>query len=438
MSETMKFTPKYSDIRVEEGELRFVLSGDDDYGLDKSLVNAIRRTLLTDIPSVGFKLTQTGENNDLIMVTNNSSLHNEMLSHRISFMPLYIDPMNYMRNYLFECKVIHDNMKEPYKFITMNDIQIYPLKEGLLERVEKLLDDSYDLSHEDERIIRDKLDNLDIENYDLNKPLSQKEKDKILRPFEFRGNKHYCLITELKQTNTEDTHQEIHFYGSPSLGYGYEDAKFQGVSQSTYSFKNDEKLMNDVLAERIKIEGIEKDDIESYSRKFILKEGERYFHRDNNDEPNVYDFSIKSVHYYDSSQILKVALKILLERCENFKLQMIEYLKDSESDVSVEEHKENIYHIEVENESHTLGNLYQSHMMRYQIDDKSLINLLGYKKPHPLEDKILFIVSLNPSHKLVVGDEVSKITNMFTTLIEGIDSLINDIRKLSKVTEKAF
>jgi DNA-directed RNA polymerase alpha subunit len=82
MSETMKFTPKYSDIRVEEGELRFVLSGDDDYGLDKSLVNAIRRTLLTDIPSVGFKLTQTGENNDLIMVTNNSSLHNEMLSHR--------------------------------------------------------------------------------------------------------------------------------------------------------------------------------------------------------------------------------------------------------------------------------------------------------------------------------------------------------------------
>ena len=38
---------EYSDIRIEDGELRFVISGDDDYGFDKSLVNAIRRTLLT-------------------------------------------------------------------------------------------------------------------------------------------------------------------------------------------------------------------------------------------------------------------------------------------------------------------------------------------------------------------------------------------------------
>lgn len=437
MTDTSKFTPKYSDIRFEEGELRFVLSGDDDYGFDKSLVNAIRRTLLTDIPSVGFKLTQTGENNDLIMVTNNTSLHNEMLSHRISYMPLYLDPINYMRNHLFECKVKLDG-KEPFKFITMNDLNIYPLNPGLSEQYEKMIDDSYDLSPEDEKIVRDKLSKTDLENYDLNKPLSQKEKDKIFQPFEFRGNNHYCLITELKQTHTEDSHQELHFYGTPSVGYGYEDAKFQGVSQSTYSFKIDDKMVENVLRERIKIEDIDKDDIETYSRKFMLRESERYFHRDNTDQPNIYDFSIKSCHYYDSSRILKVAVQTLIDKCVNFKLQMIEYLKDSDSIVSVEEKRENIYHIEVENESHTLGNLYQSHMMRYSINDKSLIHLLGYKKPHPLEDKILFIVALNPSHKLIVGDEISKVNNMFNVLIGGIDSLINDIRTLSKITDKTF
>ena len=178
MSESGKFTPKYSDIRVEDGELRFTLSGDDEYGFDKSLVNAVRRTLLTDIPTVGFNLTPTGENNDLIMVTNNSSLHNEMLTHRISFMPLYINPENYMRNHLFECKVKHDG-KEPFKFVTMNDIEIYPLNSGLSERLEKLFDDSYDLSPEDEKIIRERLSKTDLDNYDLEKPLSQKEKDKI-------------------------------------------------------------------------------------------------------------------------------------------------------------------------------------------------------------------------------------------------------------------
>jgi len=437
MSDSVKFTPKFSDIRVENSELRFVLSGDNEYGFDKSLANAIRRVLLTDIPTVGFKLAETGVNNDLVMPTNNSSLHNEMLLHRISFMPLYIDPVNYMRNHLFECKMTHDG-KEPFKFVTMNDVQIYPLKSGFIERLEKLHDESYDLSHEDERILRDQLDEVNIENYDLSKPLSQKEKDKIYRPFHFRGSDHYCLITELKTTHTEETHQGIHFYGSPSVGYGYEDAKFQGVSQATYSFKIDDKLVDSVLKEKLKLDEVEKDDIESYSRKFKLREEERYFHRDIDDEPNSYNLAIKSNHYYDSSRILKVSLRILIEKCENIKLEMIEFLKENPSRVSVSETKENIYHIEVENESHTLGNLLQSHLMRRLINEKTIINLFGYKKPHPLEDKILFIVALNPTHKLVIGDEITKIQNMFTYLLDGIDDLTNDLRILSKLTDKTF
>jgi len=169
-----------------------------------------------------------------------------------------------------------------------------------------------------------------------------------------------------------------------------------------------------------------------------LREEERYFHRDNEDESNSYDFSIKSNHYYDSSRILKVSLKILIEKCENFKLEMIEFLKENQSRVSVSEIKEYIYHIEVENETHTLGNLLQSHLIRRVIDDKTIVNLIGYKKPHPLEDKIIFIVSLNPTHKLVVGDEISKVHNMFTYLLDGIDDLMNDLRILSKVTDKTF
>ena len=55
MSDDLKvFKPKISDIENTNGELRFNLSGDDDYGFDKSLVNALRRVLLTDIPTVGF------------------------------------------------------------------------------------------------------------------------------------------------------------------------------------------------------------------------------------------------------------------------------------------------------------------------------------------------------------------------------------------------
>ena len=437
MSDTSKFKPSFSDIRLEGGELRFVLSGNKEYGLDKSVCNAIRRVLLTDIPTVGFKLSPTGDNNDLIMVTNNSSLHNEMLLHRISFMPLHIDPENYLRNHLFECKIIHDG-KDPFKFITMNDIQIYPLKSGFIERLEKLHDKSYDLSPSDEKVLREQLSVVNIENYDLEKPLSQKEKDNIYRPYSFRGKNNYCLVTELKTTRTEETHQELHFYGSPSVGYGYEDAKFQGVSQASSSFQIDESLVTSVLKDKIKLDEIEKDDIESYSRKFRLREAERYFHRDMNDEPYSYDFAVKSNHYYDASKILKVSVKILIETCENFKLEVIEFLKEQKSRISVKEYKENIYHIEVENETHTLGNLLQSHVMRRKVNQTTIINLFGYKKPHPLEDQILFIVSMNPSHKLTTGDEITRLNNLFTYLMDCIDDLVNDLRILSKTTDKTF
>ena len=48
------FIPKYSNKKIDKNTLTFTLSGDDKYGLDKSIANGIRRTLLTDIHSVAF------------------------------------------------------------------------------------------------------------------------------------------------------------------------------------------------------------------------------------------------------------------------------------------------------------------------------------------------------------------------------------------------
>ena len=66
-----------------------------------------------------------------------------------------------------------------------------------------------------------------------------------------------------------------------------------------FTYLQDESLIQDVLSEKIQCEGIEKDDIEEYSRKFMLAESERYFYRDNEGEPNSYNFAIKSNHYYN-------------------------------------------------------------------------------------------------------------------------------------------
>ena len=435
MSEIKKFKPKISNVEQINGELVFLISGDEEYGFDKSLVNALRRILLTDIPTVAFNIA--GSKTDIIMVENNSSLHNEMLLHRIGLIPLYINPDKYMKNYLFECKVNHDT-SEPFKFITMDDINIYPLKSGFIERLDYYYDESHDMDHDDEKILLDELKVVTIDNYDLNKPLSQKEKDNIVRPFIFRDTKNYCLITELKTTNTEDIHQNIHWYGSPSVGYGYQDAKYQSVSQATYSFEINESLVTETVNEKLKINQVSKEDKEEYEKKFRLAESERYYYRDKYSEANRYNFRIKSTHYYDSENLFVKSIEILKEKCESLKLEFINLLKEEKSRVSFEKNKEYIYHLEVVNENHTLGNLIQSHISRRCIDTDTLLSVFGYKKPHPLVDKILFIVALNPKHKVSQLDEVGKFNNITTYLIDRLDEIINDIRTLSKITEKIF
>ena len=64
------------------------------------------------------------------------------------------------------------------------------------------------------------------------------------------------------------------------------------------------------------------------------------------------------------------------KKCENLKLEFIQFIKEESSRVSIDNDKEYIYRYEVEGESHTLGNLIQSHMMRYCISDSSIINLI--------------------------------------------------------------
>ena len=77
--------------------------------------------------------------------------------------------------------------------------------------------------------------------------------------------------------------------------------------------------------------------------------------------------------------------------------------------------------------------------LRRYISNDTLIKNCGYKKPHPLEDKIIFIISINPSHKSVSSlSEVNKIQDIISSLLECIDTIIEDIKILYRVSEKHF
>ena len=54
------------------------------------------------------------------------------------------------------------------------------------------------------------------------------------------------------------------------------------------------------------------------------------------------------------------------------------------------------------------------------------------------EDKILFIVSIKPNHKSDNQDEVFRVQNITTFILECMDEILNDLRKLYKISEKTF
>ena len=402
------------DFAPKSNELNFIISGSDEYGLDKSVINAIRRVLLEDIPTVAFETNEKIEEKDIHIETNKTSLHNEMMLLRISHIPLYIDPELPEKSYYFECHVLHEN-KNPFQFVTTNDINIYAFKEGA----------------EDKEFSR--------ENYQ-EKSLSQKEKDKIFRPYIFRDTKNYILLTELKNTNSEGTHQEIHFYGSPSIKTGKHNACYQAVSCATYSFVKNEELIQSTLKNKLELDQVTKEDEEIYTKKFMLREADRYFHRDHFNEPNQYHFQLTSLHYYDSKILFQIAIRIIIQKCEDLREDFLSLLQEKESSVSIKKVNENVYHYTLNNQNHTIGNLLQSHISRRSLNSpKALLEMCGYKITHPLEESILLIVSLNTKNKRIIRNtEVHKVQKITEFLREQLEECKTDLKIILKEAEIKF
>ena len=109
----------------EDNLLSIDLIGDKKYGFDKSIINSIRRTILSDIPTVGFRFLNDKKNKSMKIIQNNTPLHNEYILHRISLIPLYIDNNSY-KSLLFHMKV--ENKDHPVIKITSQHFMIYPLK----------------------------------------------------------------------------------------------------------------------------------------------------------------------------------------------------------------------------------------------------------------------------------------------------------------------
>jgi DNA-directed RNA polymerase subunit L len=407
MTTSKNFRPTYSKIKNDKNTLTFTISGDEKYGLDKSLINGIRRTLLTDIKTIAM-------NPDHIIIDKNSgSLHNEFLKHRISLIPLYIDPENYNNSLLFELKVKMDD--NPTMNIYSNNFNIYPLKNEYMNA----------LKNEDIDTI-EMLKNPNKSYYNLNNPISNTEKKKIFKPYnnaKLSKEDFYMLITELKNTDSETDIQELDLYTVPRIGTGRDHSRYNNLPTVLYTFTKDDTAFQKHLKDSIILENIKDKDKEKYTNSLKLKDSERYFLRDMNDLSYSYDFKIQSNHHFNSNVLYKISLDILIGRLQHISEQLeILANKPDDSVFSYDKFKGDLsYQIIMYKEDDTTGNIIQSHMVNKFLDHDSTIQLCGYKKPHPLTELIIFNVMIKPGNYT----ELQKRTYIIKTFVDVCKDLID-------------
>ena len=380
-------------------EITFDIQGSFEIGLDKSIINSLRRVLLSSIPTVAFR-TKINQS-DLIIKKNNTSLHNEFISDRIGLIPLYINPLNYQKPYLFHLQV-ESKPNEPLTTITAEDFEIYPLKKD---------------------IDPETINEINISDYDKENKLSPKEKSKLFRPFKFKGEEEYCIITELKSTNSS-MKQELEIYGVPSVSYAYEDAKWQAVSCATYSFKRNDALFEKIFQDQVKLKSIAKSNQKKFKKELWIRESERYFHRDINSEPFWYTFKIDAVHFMNSKELFILSNQIIIDHLERLIGEFPKISTEEKSLLTLEELNEGIFQITVNGSDDTVGNILQSHISTHMINDTSILAICGYKKKHPLEDIIIFTVSLNRNNKVFQLNKPQQVVAIIEEFNNACNSLI--------------
>ena len=399
---------------INKNTITFQLSGTDEYGLDKSIVNSLRRTLLSEIPCISFRVEE-GKEKDIIMELNNTSLHNEFLMHRLSMIPLFMNTETYDNQYLFYLNIKHD-LSHPFKFVTTDDIKIYPLKEGV-----------------------DTTDRLSLDNYDFQKPLSNQEHKDIFRPFNFRGKEYPILLTELKSTNVEGNYQELICYGVPSISDGRENASWKAVSDATYTFVPNEELFLKVAKDKAGNNKIlDEDEVESFTKSLRLSEGERYFYRDINNEANRYNFKVSSLHHKSSKELFILANELMIKKLEIVKQHFINITTGGNTSIDIESSNENNYVITICDQNDTLGNVLQSHIVNHYLEKDSLLNFCGYKKSHPLEEYITIYIGLNPTNNMYGKSEELKLNSLIKFMDEIIEDLITMYRDIGKEAMKSL
>ena len=357
--------------RHNDEMLMFTLSG-----VNVSLANAIRRTILSDIPLVVFRTTPYQQNKANI-ISNTSRLNNEILKQRLSCIPIYIKDIEGfpMKNYQLEVNV--ENITDTTMYVTTKDFIIKDLITG--------------------------------------KPISESKNREIFPANDYTG--YFIDFVRLRpKISDEIPGEKINLTCEFSVGTAKEDGMFNAVSTCSYGFTVD-SLAQEAILEKYKQtwkdEGKTKEEVDFEAKNWRLLDGLRITRKDS------FDFIIQTIGIYDNVELVHKACEILINK---FQYQDTLLEKDELEIKKAENTMSNSFDIILENEDYTIGKVLE-YFMYTKFYETKILTFCGFKKMHPHDSQSIIRVAYRDPI------DISTIKGNLKECIEAATQIFTKVRR---------
>lgn len=334
-------TPQLKFLEEPDGNLRFRLSG-----VNVSLANSLRRTILNDIPSYALDADHKCR-----MDINSSRLHNEILKHRLTCIPVHqvvvlsktgTETSDGDEDILANCAVEIDvqNETESTMHITTADFKVRDKKTGqylVADRVAELF------------------------------------------PKCDQTNAHIVFARLRPRISDAIPGERIKLTCEFSIKTAGDSSAFSAVSTCAYMNTIDEEKAADAWKEqeaKLASEGAEKEDISFQKRNFQLLDRQRHFAADS------FDFIVESVGVYSNRALVKMACAIIKQQFD----AILAALDANESTIlRSATTMDHCFDYILEKGDYTIGPVIEYFIYsRYFVAEKTL-SYCGFKKFHPHE-----------------------------------------------------
>ena len=342
----------------------FVNDFEDELGLHFVLrdipiavANAIRRIILTDIPTLVVR-TENSKINQCTITTNTSRFHNEIVKQRLSCIPIHTKELEtFAAKYRLLVNVKNDSVHE-LRWVTTKDFKIQD------KQTEQFMDESEVLK---------------------------------LFPVDLLSNQPIDFLRLRPGIGSTIQGEHINLSAEFSISSAKENGMFNVVSKCAFHNVVDVDIREKVWSvqlQTLKDENRNAEEIEFERKNFMNLDAYRCFKTDENGEPNEFEFIIKTLGIYSNYDILFTACEILEKRFHQFihevqsQVVPIHESKDSPdlgyTSVTVSS-IDNSFDIILEGEDFTFGYLLEHylHLMFYADETNEELVYIGFKKYHP-------------------------------------------------------